>query len=111
MLKGLLTTTSCRSGPVTTEVGSFAKRTAAFDRGVRGHRHAVSWPPLKPAASSLRRFPLAGPARAQLGSGLRVTFHHPDAIYCKPLPDAVVIIRVIRGARDVAALAEGGAFS
>lgn len=37
-------------------------------------------------------------------------FHHPYAIYYTPLPDAVVIVRVIHGARDVTALAEEGAF-
>jgi toxin ParE1/3/4 len=42
---------------------------------------------------------------------LRVTFHRPYAIYYKPLSDAVVIVRVIHGARDVAALAERGGFS
>jgi toxin ParE1/3/4 len=42
---------------------------------------------------------------------LRVTFHWAYAIYYRPLPDAVVIIRVLHGARDVAALAERGAFA
>jgi len=56
----------------------------------------------------LRDFPLAGPAREQLGVGLRAIFHNPYAIYYLPQTDAVVIIRVIHEARDVAAIAERG---
>lgn len=59
----------------------------------------------------LRQFPLSGPAREQLAAGLRVTFHGTYAIYYKTTPDAVVIIRVIHGARDIAALAERGGFA
>ena len=58
----------------------------------------------------LRHFPLSGAARAQLAPGLRVTFHSQYAIYYLPLPDALVIVRVLHGARDVAALAERGEF-
>jgi toxin ParE1/3/4 len=54
---------------------------------------------------------LAAPARDQLAPGLRVTFHSPYAIYYKPLDDAVVIIRVLHGARDVAAIAAQGGFA
>jgi toxin ParE1/3/4 len=59
----------------------------------------------------LRHHPLAGPTREQLAHGLRVTFHSPYAIYYLVLSDAVVIVRVIHGARDVAALAERGGFA
>jgi toxin ParE1/3/4 len=59
----------------------------------------------------LRQFPLSGAAREQPAPGLRVTFHSPYAVYCKPLSDAVVIVRVIHGARDIAALAERGKFA
>ena len=59
----------------------------------------------------LRRFPLSGPTRDQLAPGLRVTFHSPYAIYYLPRPDALVIARVIHGARDMAALAERGGFA
>jgi toxin ParE1/3/4 len=59
----------------------------------------------------LRHFPLTGPAREQLAAGLRMTFHRPYAIYYKALPEAVVIIRVIHGARDIDALAEQGGFA
>jgi toxin ParE1/3/4 len=41
---------------------------------------------------------------------LRVVFRSPYAIYYMPLPDTLVIVRVIHGARDVAALAERGGF-
>jgi toxin ParE1/3/4 len=40
-----------------------------------------------------------------------VTFHGTHAIYYTPLPDAVVIIRVLHGARDAAALARRGGFA
>jgi len=43
--------------------------------------------------------------------GLRVVFHSPYAIYYLPRPDAIVIVRVIHGARDIAALAERGGFA
>jgi toxin ParE1/3/4 len=46
-----------------------------------------------------------------LAPGLRVTFRGAYAIYYMPLPDAIVIIRVLHGARDVAALAERGGFA
>jgi toxin ParE1/3/4 len=58
----------------------------------------------------VRRFPLAAPRRDQLAAGLRVTFHGAYAIYYRLLADAVVIVRVLHGARDVAALAERGGF-
>jgi len=59
----------------------------------------------------LRHFPLSGSTREQLAPGLRVTFHNPYAIYYLALPDALVIVRVIHGARDMAALAERGGFA
>jgi toxin ParE1/3/4 len=59
----------------------------------------------------LLHFPLSGPTREQLAPGLRVTFHSSYAIYYQPLPDALVIVRVIHGARDMAALAERGGFA
>jgi toxin ParE1/3/4 len=58
----------------------------------------------------LRHFPLAGPARDHLAPGLRVTFHRPYAVYYKPFSDALVIVRIIHGARDIAAIAERGGF-
>lgn len=56
----------------------------------------------------LRHFPSAGAAREQLAPELRVTFHSAYAIYYRALADAVVIVRVVHGARDIAALAERG---
>ena len=56
-------------------------------------------------------FHFTSPAREHLASGLRVTFHTPYAIYDLPLADAVVIVRVVHGARDIAALAERGGFA
>jgi len=65
---------------------------------------------IEAAFDPVRRFPLAAPSRDQLAPGLRVTFHGAYAIYYRPLADAVVIVRVLHGARDVAALAERGGF-
>lgn len=59
----------------------------------------------------LRHFPLSGPARGQLAPNLRVTFQNPYAIYYMPQDGAVVILRVIHGARDITALAERGGFT
>ena len=66
---------------------------------------------IESAFEPLRQFPLSGPAREQLAPGLRVTFVSPYAIYYVPLADAVVIVRVIHGARDIAALAQRGGFA
>ena len=65
---------------------------------------------IKAACEPLRLFPQGGPRREVLVPGLRVTFHDPYAIYYTSLPDAVVVIRVLHGARDVTALAERRAF-
>ena len=51
---------------------------------------------------------MAAPSREQFGPGLRVTFYSPYAIYYRPLADAVVIIRVLHGARDVTVIAKQG---
>jgi toxin ParE1/3/4 len=40
-----------------------------------------------------------------------MTFHGKYAIYCVPRPDELVIVRVVHGARDIAALAERGGFA
>jgi toxin ParE1/3/4 len=58
----------------------------------------------------LRRFPLSGAAREQLAPDLRVTFHRPYAIYYRPVAGAVVIVRVLHGARDAAAISGRGGF-
>jgi toxin ParE1/3/4 len=59
----------------------------------------------------LRHFPLSGVARGQLAAGLRVTFHGNYAIYYKPYTDALIIVRVLHGARDLAKVAEHGGFA
>jgi len=41
---------------------------------------------------------------------LRVVFHGSYAIYYRPTPDAIVIVRVLHGKRDAEAIAEGGGF-
>jgi toxin ParE1/3/4 len=65
---------------------------------------------IEAAFEPVRRFPLAAPTRDRLAPGLRVTLHGAYAIYYRPLADAVVIVRVLHGARDVAALAERSGF-
>jgi toxin ParE1/3/4 len=54
--------------------------------------------------------PLIGPKREMFGPDLRVTFHSPYAIYYTPTKSELVIVRVLHGARDVAALAKRGGF-
>ncbi|MHB1304853.1 MAG: type II toxin-antitoxin system RelE/ParE family toxin [Acidiphilium sp.] len=66
---------------------------------------------IEAAFEPLRHFPFSGPAREQIAPGLRVTFHGSYAVYYKTYSDAVVIIRVFHGARDIAALAERGGFA
>jgi toxin ParE1/3/4 len=51
-----------------------------------------------------------GTPREQFGVGLRVTFHHPYAIYYQVSEPELIIVRVLHGARDVAAMAEQGGF-
>lgn len=62
------------------------------------------------ACEPVRRFPLSVPPRERLGIGLRIVFHGSYAIYYRPLPDAIVIIRILHGKRDVEAIAERGGF-
>ncbi len=51
-----------------------------------------------------------GTTRDQLGVKLRVTFHHPYAIYYQVSEQELVIIRILHGARDSVAIAEHGGF-
>ena len=55
-------------------------------------------------------WPQAGASREQLGPGLRVVFHQAYAIYYIADATQAVIVRVIHGARDTAALAERRGF-
>jgi len=54
--------------------------------------------------------PLIGSRRDQFGPGLRVIFHTPYAIYYLPANRELVIVRVLHGARDAAAIADQGGF-
>ncbi len=54
--------------------------------------------------------PLMGSSREQLSVGLRVTFHHPYAIYYHVTDRELIIVRVLHGARDTVAIAEQGGF-
>lgn len=58
----------------------------------------------------LQDLPSSGMARDWLSPGLRVTFYHPYALYYRIVPDAVVVVRVLHGARDASALAARGGF-
>lgn len=51
-----------------------------------------------------------GARRPQFGPELRVTFHAPYAIYYLPTASEIIIVRVLHGARDAAAIAEHGGF-
>ena len=55
-------------------------------------------------------WPLAGASREHLGPRLRVVFHQAYAAYYTATETEAVIVRVIHGARDAAALAERGGF-
>ena len=59
----------------------------------------------------LLNFPQAGAARDQFAAGLRVTFEATYAVYYTHDEDELVVVRVLHGARDAAALAERGAFA
>ena len=65
---------------------------------------------LQQSFARLQELPLSGPARDALAPGLRVAFRGQHAIYYKVEADALVVIRVLHGARDAAALAERGGF-
>ncbi len=58
----------------------------------------------------LQQCPFIGVTREQLGTSLRVTFHHPYAIYYQVSEQQLVLIRVLHGARDTAAITEQGGF-
>ena len=66
---------------------------------------------IKQDCEPLRHFPLAAPARENFAPGLRVSFSGNYAIYYMHDEHAVVVIRILHGARDAAALAEHGGFA
>ena len=61
--------------------------------------------------SQLCEFPFSGVAREQFGAGLRVKFQGNYAIYDLSTQSEVIIVRVLHGARDAAALAGQGGFA
>jgi toxin ParE1/3/4 len=52
----------------------------------------------------LRHQPELGPSRENLAPGLRAHFHRDYVIYYRATDTALVIVRVVHGARDRAAL-------
>ena len=56
--------------------------------------------------------PTIGAKREMFAPGLRVIFHDPYGIYYTytPTPENLIIVRVLHGARDIAATAERGGF-
>ena len=65
---------------------------------------------IEAACAPLLHFPNVGPQREQLSAGLRVAFEGNYAIYYVHNDRELVIVRVLHGARDAAALAERGGF-
>jgi toxin ParE1/3/4 len=65
---------------------------------------------IKSACEPLLHFPLAAPAREQFALELRVAFSGNYAIYYVHDERELVIVRILHGARDAAALAEQGGF-
>jgi len=63
------------------------------------------------ACQPLREFPQAGIMREQVAAGLRVSFAGSYAIYYLHDERELVIVRVLHGARDAAAIAEHGGFA
>jgi toxin ParE1/3/4 len=55
-------------------------------------------------------FPNSGPARDQLGKGLRIGFSGNYAIYYTPTESELIIVRVLHGARDAVAVSASGGF-
>jgi len=56
-------------------------------------------------------FPEGQPARPWIAPHLRVTFHGAYAIYYTYTEEAVTVIRVLHGARDIAQITAQGGFS
>jgi toxin ParE1/3/4 len=58
----------------------------------------------------LQDFPLSAPSRDHLAIGLRALVYDSYAVYYQFSGKEVVIIRVVHGARDLDALAQGDGF-
>jgi toxin ParE1/3/4 len=59
----------------------------------------------------LLEFPLSGSSRENFAAGLRVIFEGAYAIYYMASETELVLVRVLHGARDAAAIAERGGFA
>lgn len=66
---------------------------------------------IEATCAHLLDFPFAGPSRDRLARGLRVMFQGNYALYYVVGESEVVLVRVLHGARDAAAVAEQGGFS
>jgi toxin ParE1/3/4 len=55
--------------------------------------------------------PHSGAPRPHLGPDLRVIFYEKFAIYYLPRPDEIIIVRVLHGSRDIAAVTDEGGFA
>jgi toxin ParE1/3/4 len=60
--------------------------------------------------STVQHAPSIGTRRERFAPGLRVVFQSPYAIYYLPSDQEIIIVRVLHGARDVAAIADQGGF-
>jgi toxin ParE1/3/4 len=58
----------------------------------------------------LATFPLSGVSREHLAADLRVKFRGAYAIYYTRASRELIIVRVLHGARDAAAIADRGGF-
>jgi toxin ParE1/3/4 len=66
---------------------------------------------IEDASRRLLDFPLSGPSREQFSAGLRVLLEGNYAIYYMVAGSELVLVRVLHGARDAAAIAERGGFA
>ena len=65
---------------------------------------------IEKAFATLQHTPSIGTPRERFAPGLRVIFQSPYAIYYLPSEQDILIVRVLHGARDVAAVADLGGF-
>ena len=66
---------------------------------------------MKADFDQLLSFPRSGPSREHLAPNLRVKLHGSYAAYYTPTAHQVIIVRVLHGARDAAAIADRGGFA
>jgi toxin ParE1/3/4 len=65
---------------------------------------------IKDDMSPYCQFPRSGPARDQLAKGLRAGFSGNYVVYYRPTETELMIVRVLHGARDAAAIFSSGGF-